>query len=115
MASISAQEWANIGAQVFGGLAKATPAVVSILQKPKEAVLDAAAISAQFQEQAALKAQAAVVAQQAQARAAQAQAEVEVQRLRSSTASRLLIYGGIAILVAVGIMYLAGRGRGKDA
>ena len=102
MAAVSASEWANIGAQVFGALATATPAVVSVLSQPKQPVFDPAAYQSALQTQSAL-------ATQAQVAQTQAQASVEVQRLRSGTTSRLLIYGGIAILVAVGIIYLAGR------
>ena len=113
MAAATGTDWANLAAQVFGGLAKATPAVVSVLSQPKASVFDPAAYQSALQSQSMLATQSVVSQQQAQAAQARAQAEVEVQRLRSQTASRLLIYGGIAILVAVGIMYLAKRN--KDA
>jgi hypothetical protein len=113
MAAFSSSDWANLGAQLFGGLAKATPAVVSVLSQPKQPVFDPSAYQSALQSQSLLATQSAIAQQQAQAAQMQAQAEVEVQRLRSGTASRLLIYGGIAILVAVGIMYLAKKG--KDA
>jgi hypothetical protein len=106
MASMTSSDWANLGAQVFGGLAKTAPAVVSILSKPRQPGFDP--VSYQNELRQAQMAQA-----QAQAAQARAQAEIEVQRLRSGTASRLLIYGGVAILLAVGIMYLAKRK--KDA
>lgn len=99
-------------APIIGGAVVAVPTIASIFQSPATTTASSSpnAYAQDLQTAIAMKTQAAIAAQQTQ----QAQALVQVEQIRASSTSKMLIYGGIAVGVAVVVLMLVSRSRRKE-
>jgi putative exporter of polyketide antibiotics len=103
-------------APIIGGAVAALPTITSLFQSPATttASSDPNAYSKDLQAAIALKTQAAIAAQQAQAVQQQSQAQVQIEQIKASSTSKMLIFGGVAIGVAVVVFLLVKRSRRKE-
>lgn len=101
---------------IIGGAVQAIPSIVGLFQKPEapKSTYDPTAYSRDLQAAIAQKTQTAIAAQQTQALQQHAKAQVEVEQIKAQSTQRMLLYGGGALVVGIGLIVLVSTMRKKE-